>query len=97
MQKGYLTYPQLIHRMSSAPCKLYGLEGGKMAVGMSADLVLFHPEETWTVSSFLSKSSNSPFMGKNFREWSIILYAGEDRVSEGREQLKTTRKERTVK
>jgi len=64
VQKGYLTYPQLIHRMSSAPCKLYGLEGGKMAVGMSADLVLFHPEETWTVSSFLSKSSNSPFMGE---------------------------------
>ncbi len=65
VQKGYLTYPKLIHRMSSAPCRLYGLEGGRIALGQSADLVLFHPEEVWNVSSFVSKSSNSPFIGED--------------------------------
>lgn len=64
VQKGYLTWPQLIQRMSTAPCKLYGLKGGKIEAGMNADLVLFHPEETWKVSSFASRSSNSPFVGE---------------------------------
>lgn len=64
VQKGYLTWPQLIRRMSSEPCKLYGLKGGRIEAGMDADLVLFHPEETWKVSGFASKSSNSPFIGE---------------------------------
>lgn len=64
VQKGYLTWPQLIDRMSTAPCRLYGLEGGRIEEGAAADLVLFHPEETWVVSDFASRSSNSPFTGE---------------------------------
>lgn len=64
IQKGCLTWPQLIHRMSTAPCRLYGLHGGRIEEGAGADLVLFHPEETWVVSDFASKSSNSPFIGE---------------------------------
>lgn len=64
VQKGYLTLPQLIDRMSTAPCRLYGLEGGRIEEGAGADLVLFHPEETWVVTDFVSKSSNSPFTGE---------------------------------
>ncbi len=62
--KKYLTWPQLIHRMSTAPCRLYGLSGGRIEEGAEADLVLFHPKETWFVSDFVSKSSNSPFIGE---------------------------------
>jgi len=62
---GYLTLPQLIHRMSTAPCQLYGLEGGVMEEGAPADLVLFDPKERWTVEEFASKSSNSPFIGED--------------------------------
>ncbi len=62
--KGYLTWPQLIHRMSTAPCRLYGLEGGVIKEGAAADLVLFRPEETWVVTDFVSRSSNSPFIGE---------------------------------
>ena len=64
VNKGYLTYPALFHRMSTAPAKLYHLPGGKVAEGEEADLVLFHPEETWIVEKFASKSSNSPFIGE---------------------------------
>lgn len=64
VQKGHLTWPQLIDRMSTAPCRLYGLEGGRIEEGAPADLVLFHPEETWVVSDFASRSSNSPFTGE---------------------------------
>ena len=64
VKKGYLTWPELIHRMSTAPCELYGLSGGRIEEGAPADLVLFHPQETWTVSEFVSKSANSPFIGE---------------------------------
>lgn len=64
VEKGYLTLPELIRRMSTAPCRLYGLDGGRLAEGAAADLVLFHPEERWTVGKFASKSANSPFIGE---------------------------------
>lgn len=64
VKKGYLTWPELIHRMSTAPCELYGLSGGRIEEGAPADLVLFHSKETWIVSEFASKSANSPFIGE---------------------------------
>lgn len=64
VQKGYLTYPQLFQRMSSAPAVLYGMEGGSIKEGAAADLLLFAPEETWTVGEFVSKAENSPFIGE---------------------------------
>lgn len=64
VRKGHLTWPELIHRMSTAPCELYRLPGGRIEEGAPADLVLFHPQETWTVSEFASKSANSPFIGE---------------------------------
>ncbi len=63
--KGYLDMPQLIERMSTAHCKLYGLPGGRIEEGARASLVLFHPGERWTVGGFLSRSANSPFIGEN--------------------------------
>ena len=64
VEKGYLTMPQLIERMSAAPCRLYGLCGGRIEEGAAASLVLFHPTEKWKVSEFASKSANSPFIGE---------------------------------
>ena len=64
VQKGYLTWPELLCRMSTAPCKLYGLDGGCIKEGTSASLLIFHPEETWKVKSFASKAENSPFIGE---------------------------------
>lgn len=61
---GKLTYPQLVQRMSTAPCTLYGLRGGTLREGDPADLVIFDPEEIWKVQQFASKSANSPFIGE---------------------------------
>lgn len=65
VNKGYMTYPVLFHRMSTAPAALYGLKGGRMEEGQAADIVIFDPEEEWTVKEFASKSENSPFIGEN--------------------------------
>lgn len=64
VKKGYLTLPGLIRKMSTEPCRLYGLEGGGLMEGGPADLVVFAPDETYVVEHFLSKSANSPFIGE---------------------------------
>lgn len=64
VNKGYLTYPELFHRMSAAPARLYGLPGGSLKEGQAADLVIFDPGQEWKVEKFASKSANSPFLGE---------------------------------
>jgi len=61
-----LTMPQLMEKMSLNPAILYHLEGNKghLSVGADADLVLFDPNEKWTVKEFRSKATNSPFIGE---------------------------------
>ena len=64
VNRGYLTYPELIQRMSTAACKLYHLDGGYIKEQGPADLVIFSPNEIREVTEFKSKASNSPFIGK---------------------------------
>ena len=63
VRPGYLTLKELIRKMTWNPARLYGLEGGCLKEGGWADLVLFDPEESYTVDGFASKSCNSPFRG----------------------------------
>lgn len=64
IQSGIMTYPQLLHRMSTAPAKLYGLQAGEIEVDKPADLCIFSDKESWKVEKFASKASNSPFIGE---------------------------------
>jgi dihydroorotase len=61
---GHLTLPELIGKMTTAPARLYGLDAGYLAEGGPADITIFDDRETWTVAGFVSKSSNSPFIGQ---------------------------------
>lgn len=63
VKPGHLTLMQLLEKMTSNPAALYHLPGGSIETGAPADFVIFNPEEEWTVDSFASKSSNSPFKG----------------------------------
>lgn len=64
VNKGYLSMMELMEKMSYHPAKLYGLPGGAIEEGGPADLVIFDKEKSWIADSFVSKSSNSPFLGK---------------------------------
>lgn len=63
VQGGHLTLLQLMERMSKAPAKFYRRVPGSIAAGQPADMVIFGEHELWTVDSFASKASNSPFTG----------------------------------
>lgn len=64
VRAGHLSMPRLIEKMSLNPARLYNLDMGYLAEGAAADIVIFDENEKWTVSTFESKASNSPFIGQ---------------------------------
>jgi dihydroorotase len=66
---GLIDLPTLIHRMSTAPARAFGLPGGTLAEGAPADVTVLDPDAEWEVDPgrFLSKSQNTPFGGRTLR------------------------------
>lgn len=64
VEKNDMPLMDLIDRMSYAPAKMYHLDAGYIEEGGPADCIVFDPNEFWRVEGFLSKSQNSPFVGK---------------------------------
>lgn len=63
VKKGHLSLMELLEKMTINPAKLYHLDCGYIEEGAIADLVLFHPDETYIVGDqFESKASNTPFI-----------------------------------
>jgi dihydroorotase len=59
----HLTIMQLLEKMTVNPARLYNLQSG-IKEGNKCDLVVFDIDEKWIADEFFSKSSNSPFLGK---------------------------------
>ncbi|MCK5178655.1 MAG: dihydroorotase [Candidatus Omnitrophica bacterium] len=65
-----LSWPQLAEKMSAAPARVMGLEGkGVIKEGADGDLTIIDPDAEWTVreEDFVSKSVNSPFVGRKLK------------------------------
>ena len=62
---GVLSLPEIAERMSGAPARILGLEGGEIAEGKVADLTIANLDTQWTVdpATFVSKGKNNPFKG----------------------------------
>jgi len=65
IEEGYLNWEGLIRKLSLNPATIFQLPGGRLEVGMDADLTIIDPEREWTIkeNDFFSKSRNSPFVG----------------------------------
>jgi dihydroorotase len=59
----------LIAALTARPAAAWGLDAGTLAPGASADLVVFAPDETWTVDpeQFASRGKNTPLAGITLR------------------------------
>lgn len=64
VKENHLTMMELLKKMSYNPAKLYHLDAGYLAKGGPADVILIDPEKKETMTEFASKSSNTPFAGR---------------------------------
>jgi dihydroorotase len=88
VEPGLLTLSRALEALSSAPARLIGARehGGPIEAGRPANLVVFDPQESWTVEPpFVSKSRNSAFTGRALRgRVRHTVLHGELTVSEGK-------------
>ncbi len=66
VQDQILSPKDLIRLWSSAPAALYGLKANSFTPGAPADICIFDPETSWTVSAenMASKGKNTPCLGQ---------------------------------
>ncbi|MCI9155890.1 MAG: dihydroorotase [Lawsonibacter sp.] len=60
-----MSLPAIIRRMSTNPADILHIPRGHMSLGAVADLIVFDPDEEWTVDpeQFASKAHSTPFAG----------------------------------
>jgi dihydroorotase len=65
VRPGHMTLPQALSLITHKPAQCLRLPAGTLARGANADLVLFDPDEAWTVRAedLHSRSKNSAFLG----------------------------------
>jgi dihydroorotase len=80
IEPGYLTWPQLIQKLTLNPGIILGIERGTLRPEADADVTIIDPRVEWTidVKRFRSKSRNSPFGGLRVRgRADAVIVAGE--------------------
>lgn len=58
-----IEWPRLMAMLSANPARIIGVEGGSLAEGAAADLVLFDPDAPWIIDGdrFAGQANNTPF------------------------------------
>jgi dihydroorotase len=87
---GLLTLSRALEALSAAPARLLGARdhGGPIQPGRPANLVVFDPEERWTVEPpFVSRSRNCAFTGRElvgrvrYTAWHGVLTVSEGKAT----------------
>jgi dihydroorotase len=65
VRDGVITIEGLTLMLSTNPARIIGVEGGSLAPGSAADLMIFNPETPWQISGerFAAIAGNTPFDG----------------------------------
>jgi dihydroorotase len=78
VRTGRLSYERLVEAMAVAPREILRQEPVKLEAGSTADLTVFDPDLTWSVSvdDFYSKANNSAFLGAELTGRATDVYVG---------------------
>lgn len=82
VRAGHLSLSTMIDKLSTAPARLLGQPLGTIAPGSIADVVVFDPDERWTVTpeTLKTKSHNTPLLGMELQgRTKLTLVGGEER------------------
>jgi dihydroorotase len=65
IDEGVMDWSAAIDRLSTASARIAGIEGGTLACGAAADIVIIDPDHAWTVdgTKFRSRCISSPLDG----------------------------------
>ncbi len=86
IEPGYLSWPDVVRKLTCNPAALLGIPKGTLRAGSDADVTIIDPELEWTIDpdQFRSKSRNTPFGGWKVRGRAhTVIVAGEVRFSLG--------------
>lgn len=69
VNRGILDWPGLVKKLALNPSRILGINKGTLSIGSDADLIVISPRQEWLVEKggFLSKSKNSPFIGRKLK------------------------------
>ncbi len=73
-----LTLPVLVEKMSTAPARILGLDGGTLQEGRAADVTIVDPNRNFIINPELwhSKSRNTPFAGRQLNGAPVFTIVG---------------------
>jgi dihydroorotase len=74
VREGVMDISAAIKKLTISPAKILGVNGGYLKEGMAADLAVIDPEQEYVLKEedILSKSKNSPFIGKTLKGRNIL-------------------------
>ncbi|MFH1644901.1 MAG: amidohydrolase family protein, partial [Candidatus Omnitrophota bacterium] len=70
VEEDIIGWAELVELMANNPAKIFNLTGkGSLSIGNNADIIIVDPEAEWvfTKEAILSKSKNSPYIGKTMK------------------------------
>ena len=69
VDKGYISYLDMVRLTSYNPAKILNLDKGSLQKGKVADITIFNPNEEYIYQKedIVSKSKNTPFIGKKLK------------------------------
>lgn len=73
---GALSLERAVQCLACTPARLFGLPGGMLAPGASADIIVVDRAHEWVVDpeQFRSKARNTPFAGRRLRGRTIMTF-----------------------
>lgn len=64
VRPGIISLARLVDLLSCRPARIFSLPGGTLREGAPGDVAIVDPDATTTLDRFVSKASNSPFLGE---------------------------------
>jgi dihydroorotase len=76
VRTGRISLTRMVDALTAAPARVIGSKAGTLAEGVAADVVVIDPERKWKVERFVSKSRNSPFVGREVQGSVVMTLVG---------------------